>query len=117
MPKITGILKIYLNGELQREKEGASIEIGGKERTTIVGHEVYGPSDKVMQSKVEWTVAHAADTDLKKIGDLVDATLRVECDTGIVYLIGKAWCMTPPKLTGTDGEATISFEGIPAVQE
>lgn len=117
MPQVTGIVKVFLNGTLQRSKEGASLSIGGFERTAQVGHSVYGYSEKPAPSEIEFTLAHLADTDLEELRDLVDATVRFETDTGVNFTIRKAFVTAPPKVTGGEGDVEVTMQGPPAVQE
>ena len=37
MGQVTGIVKIKVNGNLQRSKDGAKLNIGGKEREAVTG--------------------------------------------------------------------------------
>jgi len=117
MPQVTGIVKVYLNGDLQRSKEGASLSFGGKERTAIMGYTLHGFAEKAVASELEFTLAHMADTDLIAINDLVDATLRFETDTGPVFLVTNAFTTAPVKLTGGEGDAEVTMQGDPAVEE
>lgn len=117
MPKVTGIVKVFVNGSLQRSKEGASLMLGGKERTAQVGHSVYGFSEKIVPAELEFTLADMADTDLVALNDLTDASLKFETDTGKSYLITNGFTTTPVKITGGEGDAEVSMQGDPAVPE
>jgi hypothetical protein len=117
MSQVTGIVKVYLNGTLQRSKEGAKLTLGGYERTAQVGHSVYGYSEKVAPSQIEFTLAHTADADLEEIAAMVDATVRFECDTGVVYMVNNAFTTKPPELTGGEGDVAIEMQGEPALKE
>lgn len=115
--KVTGIVKIFVNGALQRSKEGASLVLGGKERTAQTGHSVYGYSEKVVPSEVEFTLAHTADSDIIALNETVDATFRFETDTGVTFLVTNAFVTTPLKLTGGEGDVEVAMQGDPAVAE
>ena len=117
MAQVTGIVKLYVNGTMQRSKEGASLMLGGKERTTQSGHSVYGYSEKIVPSEIEFTLAHTADADLIELNNLVDATVRFETDTGIVFNVPEAWTTAPCKITGGEGDVEVTMQGVPAVQE
>lgn len=117
MAQVTGIVKVYVNGSLQRSKEGAKLILGGFERTAQVGYAVYGYSEKVAPAQVEFTLAHTADTDLVELSELVDATVKFETDTGASYLIANAFVTKPPELTGGEGDVAMEMQGDPAVEE
>ncbi len=117
MAKVTGIVEIYVNGELQREVEGATLNLGGYEREMVVGHRVYGQKEKVMPAVCTFTIAHMADTDLITLRDIVDATLRFACNTGVTYLVTGACVTQTLNLKASDGEVDVEMQGQPAVQE
>ena len=116
MAQVTGIVKIFVNGSLQRSKEGATLDMGGKERSDVVGHAVYGYTEKVVASACKFTLAHTADTDLAELNDMVGATLKFETDVGISYLITNAFMIKPCSL-GSGGDVSCEMHGEPAVEE
>ena len=117
MPQVTGICKVYVNGSLYRTLEGAKINVGGYERTPVVGHSYYGTTQKLVPATVTFDIAHMADTDLVELGAIEDATLRFECDTGQTYMVANASWAKPSELTGGDGKATGELVGEPAIKE
>lgn len=117
MAQVTGIVKVFVNGTLQRSKEGAKLVTGGKERTAAVGYSVYGFSEKVVPASVEYTLAHTADADIIALNDLVDATLRFETDIGKTFLVNNAFVTKPVELTGGEGEVAVEMMGDPAQEE
>lgn len=117
MAQVTGIVKVYLNGALQRSKEGASLNLGGKERTAVVGHSVYGYTEKVVPSELKFELAHTSDTDLIELAAMVSTTVKFETDTGITYLVTNGFVTKPPELKGGSGEVTVEMQGDPAIEE
>ncbi len=117
MAKVTGIVKVYINGTLQRSKEGAKLITGGFERTPQVGHSLYGFASKLIPATVEFTLAHTADTDIIELNDVEDATLRFETDVGKIFLINNASVTKPTELTGGEGDVEVEMMGDPAVEE
>ena len=115
--QVTGVVFVNLDGKLLRSKEGAKLNLGGKERTPIVGHAVYGYSEKVAPATVECTLSHTADTDLIALNNTTNSTLVFETDTGKSYLITHAFLTKPPELTGGEGDTAIEFAGDPAVEQ
>jgi hypothetical protein len=117
MAKVTGIVKVYLNGQLQRSKEGAKLVTGGFERTMVTGHSVYGYSEKTAPSQIEFTLAHMADTDIAALNNMVDATVRFETDVGLTYLCTGMVTTKPVELTGGEGDVAVEMMGDAAVEE
>lgn len=116
MAKVTGIVKIYVNGKLYRSKEGASLKTGGKMREEVVGHSVYGYSEKVAAAELDATIAHMADSDIPEMNDLVDATLRFETDTGKTLMVANAFTSEPCELK-SGGDLSLKMKGDPAIEE
>lgn len=112
--QVTGIVYVKVDSVLLRSKEGASLSFGGKERTAVVGHSVYGPSEKIVPSVVEFTLAHTEDDDLIALHNKKDATIEFITDTGASWLVRNAFSTTPPKLTGGEGDVPFVFNGDPA---
>lgn len=112
MAQVTGLVYIRVNGKLLRSKEGAKLEnFGGKEREEVVGHSVYGYTEKVVAPAVECTLADTADTSLKEIHDITDATLTFETDTGKQYVLSHAWCENALSLS-QGGDIEVKFKAI-----
>ena len=116
MAQVTGIVKIYVNGSMLRSKEGATLDFGGKERADVVGHSVYGYSEKVVASAVKCDIAHTADTDVPEMNDWTQATLRFETDVGITYLVTNAFTAKPCTLK-SGGDCSVELHGDPAIEE
>ena len=117
MAQVTGIVKIFLNGQMQRSHEGAKLSLGGVERTAVMSHSLDGYSEKPVPATLTFELSHMADTDLNELADMVDATARFECDTGVTYLVANAFVTKPPELTGGEGKVAVEMQGDPAVQE
>jgi len=113
MAQITGRCWLYVNGALLRSKAGASLSgVGSTERTPVVGAQVWGYSEKTVAPTVEATLAHTADLSLVALGQLVDATVTFECDTGVSYLLRHAWCENAPDLADGEGDVKVKFCGM-----
>ena len=117
MAKILGIAKIHVGSELLRSKEGASITLGGYERSEVAGYEVYGYSEKVVGSQVTCTLAHTNDLSLDELRQTTDAVIRFECDNGTVYVVEHAYMSTTPQVTAGNGDVACEFRGAPAREE
>jgi hypothetical protein len=114
MAQVTGICYVKVNGSVLRTKEGATLDLGGKARTPVVGHEVYGYAEKVQPAVLEAKLAHTADTDLTDIKDWVDATLIFETDTGKQFIVANAFTTDTVKLSAGEGDIDLKMAGAPA---
>ena len=117
MAKVLGIAKIHVGSSLLRSKEGASITLGGIERTEVAGYAVYGFSEKVVGATVSCTLAHTNDLSLSELAQTTDAVVRFECDNGTVYVVEHAYMRTTPQVTAGSGDVACEFGGDPAREE
>ena len=118
MAKVTGTCVVRKNGRTIFAAPGATLDLGGKERTTeIADHGVFGYSEKPVPAMITATVKHVASTSLQDIMDTTDATMTFETDTGSRYSIGNAWCTKPPVLTAGAGEVAVEFAGQAAIEQ
>lgn len=117
MPKVTGIVKIYIDGDLLRSKEGAKLMTGGEEKTAQTGYALYGFSSKFVPSTIEFTMAHLADSQIIELNSVVDAEVKFECDSGVSFLITNATITKPTELTGGEGDVAVEMQGDPAIEE
>lgn len=118
MPQIVGIVKVHIDNEIQRSNEGAKLSLGGFERTMVTGHSVYGFTQKVVPSMVEFTISHTADDDLIALSKNVNSTVRFETDVaGVSYVCTGMVVTKVLELTGGSGEVTVEMQGNPADKE
>lgn len=101
----TGKVFIRHGGKLLPSMPGAVLRNpAGFERKPVVGNEVYGYTEETMVPEVECELSHGADTSLKELGDINDATCTFECDSGPVYVLSNAWTAKVDELKGGDGK-------------
>jgi len=104
-----------MNGKRLRSKEGAELDTGGKERTPIMANGVLvGYSEKGVPAMVTGTLVHMADTDVQEINNFTDGTVTFETDTGVTFIVNKAFTTKSCKITGGEGEMSVEFAGLPA---
>lgn len=116
MAQVTGIVKIYVDGALQRSKPGAKLKLGGVKREAVVGHSLYGFTEEVEPAELDCTLAHTADTDLPALNALKNANLRFETDTGTTYLVTNAFTTESCEVT-SGGDTSLKMMGDPAIEE
>lgn len=114
MAQVTGVVFVKIDGVLVRSNEGAKLNLGGKERAARVGHSVYGYSEKVVPSQLEFTLSHVGGDDLIGIQHKVDSTIEFQTDTGDTYMVANAFCVNPAELSGGEGQVPFVFQGDPA---
>jgi hypothetical protein len=113
--RVQGRFLIKANGQMLETLPGASLDIGGVGRKTMVGaNAVLGFSEEIRQSKVECEIAVKAQTSLAEIGRWSDITVTVESDTGQTWVVSHGWVIDPPTTTDNDGKAKVTIEGPPA---
>jgi hypothetical protein len=113
MAQVTGRCWLYVDGLLVRSKEGAKLTgVGLTERTAIVGPQVWGYAEKTVPPTVEATLAHTADLSLAALGQIVDATITFETDTGRTFVLRHAWAQSAPDLTAGEGDVSMTFAGM-----
>ena len=114
MAHVWGVATILLNGQAIESKEGASLNLGGKERTPVMGSRgVIGWTEKIVNSTLTCTLAHTAAQSLVELGAFVDGVIRVQGDNGKAYVIEHAFATKPPSLSD-GGDVPLEFAGDPA---
>ena len=107
---------IKVDGELLETMPGAKLNLGGPERSPVVGNNtVHGFSESIKESSLECEISVGATTSLDKFRKTENATITFEADTGQTYVIREAWCVSPPEVTdGEGGKVPLKFNGPPA---
>lgn len=118
MAQVTGILFVYLDGDLLETKEGSTkLQTGGAVKTPVMsGKRVAGHSRKTEPGVVATTVLHKAGVSAKALNEF-QGTVTVECDTGARYVIADAECTKLVELSEGEGEMAVEFTGQPADEQ
>ena len=116
MAKKLGKALIKVDGQVLETLPGARLDIGGNERTTVVGsNAVQGFYETPKQSMLECEISVGKDTSLADMRGWDDVTISFECDTGQLYVIQGAWLTNTPNMTASEGgRVPMTFEGVPA---
>lgn len=117
MPQVTNIVLVKINGLLVQAKGDVSFNPGTPEREEVYADNRFiGPTESPRVSEVEFKIAHTAGRDLVELGNLTDADVQVETDTGSVYQISNAFVSTAPVLSGESaGDTAVTIKGDPAI--
>lgn len=114
MAKITGIVRLTMNGELLESLPEAELDLGGEEKESVSGHRVYGTRSKIMPSKLTCTVVWKNGSPIEDLRNFTDGTGIFQSDNGEAYTIDNLTRTAIPKVKGGSGEVDFEFEGDPA---
>lgn len=116
MSQLLGKAFIKVDGQLLETESGASLDLGGVTRNTIMGgNKVLGYAEQPKQSVLTCEIAVSRNTSLAEVRDWSDVTTTFEADTGQTWVQRNAWCVNPPVVTaGEGGKVPLTFEGAPA---
>lgn len=115
MPKAIGIVKIKIDGKLLSSKPGASIDIGGPQRSAVEADQSGFFSESTKPSRIECELVVDNDFSADELRRSDDITVMFEADTGQTYVVNHGYVVDPPVITGgTNGGAKITIEGPPA---
>lgn len=117
--QLIGRAFISVNGERVRSEPGATIDIGGVMRETVIGDiGVDGYAETPKQAVVDMSVSVGRGEGVARYRDLNDTSITFECDTGQVFSVRNAWLTEPPIITGQNGgQVKLKFEGPPAEEQ
>lgn len=110
MSQATGIVSIWLDGDLLDTIGGGEYEPGGFIRTRKESDHNVHYTEKREAGTVTCKVVHTSDTKLKKL-QRFNGELKYETDSGKQYVIANAFCEGRPKVSG--GEVDLVFVGDP----
>ena len=116
MGKKLGKAIIKIDGAALETMPGATLDIGGDERTTLVGDSsVQGFFETPKQSRLECEISVGTETRLAAMRGWANVTISMECDTGQQYVVQGAWLLNTAVLkTNEGGRVPMQFEGPPA---
>lgn len=111
-----GKAKIRINGIELQTQPGATLDVGGNQRETVLAsHEVAGFTEKPKQSRLECTVIVGRGTSAKDL-DSDDVSYTYEADTGQVWAVRNGWTVDTITIDSGSGTARLAIEG-PAAEE
>lgn len=111
-----GKAKVRFNGIELSTQPGATLDIGGFQRETVMGsHAVAGFTEKPKQSRLECTVIIGRGTSAKDL-NVDDISYTFEGDTGQIWSVPNAWSVDTITVDSGSGTARVTLEG-PAAEE
>lgn len=116
MTKYLGRADISYDGKKAGTLPGASLDLGGWERKSVVlGNGSVGYSESPKAAEVECEIPISASTPLADINNLAGATVTFRADTGQTWLIRNAFRVDTLKFTAKEGAPMkIKLSGDPA---
>lgn len=103
MSKVFGKATVLADGEQLPIDRPAKLELGGVRRNVVTGSEVHGFAEESLPSVVEVEATIKSGQSLKAWGDIDNATITFEMDTGQTYILRNAWVENPPVATAGEG--------------
>ena len=112
---VGGIFKFRVNGVQMNLKGDPTIDIGGKQRTLIMGSDgrAHGYQGKDIKASVSGTFTDTIDLDLVLLRDMKNATIKIEKPNGKTVIINDAAFSGDASESGAEGEINFAFEGTP----
>lgn len=113
---VGGEFKLYVNGVQYNLKGDPTIDIGGTQRTAIVGVDgrLHGYSKKTVKSTISGTFTDTSDLDIAALRNLKNATVKVEKPNGKTVIQVGACFSGDASESGAEGEISFEFSGPPA---
>ena len=111
--QVTGKAIIRVDGNELRTADEATLSIGGVSREAVVGAgKVHGHTESTVAPELECTIYHTADTSLKEIAAITDATVLFEADTGRRFILTGAFVTDVPSLKVKGGEVDVKMSAL-----
>ena len=109
--KHLGKAYIKMDGALLESMPGATLDLGGDERTPLIGaNAVLGYTVKPHPAKLDCKIALGTATKLEDFRTATNVTITFEADTGQTWNMANAVCMNPPVVgDGDGGHVPLSF--------
>lgn len=91
MAKYLGRVAVRFNGLVLDSKPGASIDLGGTQRDSVVNEHTMGYTESPKPGSVECELALKAGDSVDQFRNVTNATLVFETDTGQRYIVRNAY--------------------------
>lgn len=109
--KITSRITVKVDGDIVLNKPGFTFRAGGMQRETVTGDNgVHGFTETPMGARLAGNLSHTEAQDLLALGEIDNATILVETNTGQQYVMRSAWMTDLPELNTQGGETSVAFE-------
>jgi len=118
MSKLFGKAQVSVDGTQLLVDQDGKLDLGGVNRNTVKGTDVYGYAEEAMEATIDISVFVDAKTDVHALNNLTDATAMFKADTGQTWVLAHAWTSKPISLSAASngGKATLSIAAPKAVR-
>lgn len=112
---VGGIFKLSVNGVQMNLKGDPTIDLGGEQRTLLMGADgrPHGYQVRVTKASVSGTFTDTSDLDLVLLRSTKNATIKIEKPNGKTVIIPNAAFSGDASEAGAEGEINFAFEGAP----
>lgn len=109
--QFTGKVTIRIDGQEYKSLDGATLNPGGVNRSTVKGGgRVHGFTEEDQEPTMDFKLPHNAGVSLKRLGSLTDATVMFETDSGVQFITRGCYTTEPPSLSGN--EVDVKMAGV-----
>lgn len=107
---------ISVDGSLLATMPGAKLNLGGNERTPVVGdNAVLGFTEAPVAALLTCEISLGEGSSLETLRKLKGATVTFECDTGQTYVMREAFTTKALEISAGDaGKVSLEISGQPA---
>lgn len=111
--QIIGRATITVNGKKLKTENGATLNLGGSNRTAKMGGGVvHGYMEEDVPPSLECNVIKTRDVSVRELSDIVDATVLFDGDDGSQYILRDAFTAEPVTVNSGDGTAPLKMSAI-----
>lgn len=115
MAQYLGRAKVMYDGRVLDTHPGAKIDLGGIERTPVIGDYTDGYAEKRKNATVECELNVGKDTPIQDIRNIAGATVIFEADIGRRWIVRDAFVTDTLTITaGEGGKVPVKISGKPA---
>lgn len=111
--QITGRATVQVDGERLLTENGATLDPGGTSREAVTGGgEVQGYRESDSAPSLSVPVRHHKEVNLKRLNELIDATVIFETDTGRQWILRGAFTTNTLSLDVSAGNFTLEMSAM-----
>ncbi len=113
--RVVGQSTVEFNGTRYPTAGETTLEIGGAKRESVMGdYEAGAFKESVEPAKCDVTILYKPGVRLSDIRAIDDATVTVQLDTGVTWIMRNAYCAEVISFSTSDGKAKVVMQGPPA---
>lgn len=116
--RVGGIIQVQVDGVVLRAKGDFEYNLGGVERTEVVGTDgtVQGYTEKVIAPYISGAITDDGTLDVAKLKAVTDATVQIKLANGKVVSQKHSFYAAAGKATTAEGEVEVKWVGQESVE-